>query len=297
MSSSSSHTLRGLVLLLGAIVCFAGMDASAKWLSSDLPPLMVSGGRYLFALLVAMAFLRPWEDRKRVQTSRPGLQIVRGCCLAGTTLCVFTALRYLPLSQVTAINFASPLITALLAGPFLSEKIGPRRLVAVLVGFAGVLVVTRPFGGQLERASFFALAAAISNSFYVLTTRLLSRTDSSEATMFYTSIVGVVVISPFLGLDWKLPSSPGVWAVLVLLGALGAVGHWLLILAHRLAPASTLAPFFYTQIVGSVTLGYLVFREIPDGWTLVGGGIVIASGLYLLYRERVRHKFPSADLI
>lgn len=288
--------LRGVFLLMGTVVCFACMDASAKWLSRDLPPLQVAGGRYLFAMLAVLLFLNPRSKPGILKTQSPGLQFLRALFLVGMTIGCFIALRSLPLTQLTAICFGAPLVTALLAGPVLGERIGPRRLVAVLVGFVGVLVVTRPFGAGLQPAVFIALGAALSNSFYFLSTRKLASRDSSETTMFYTSLLGTLLVSPLLFFVWKTPSTPLVWVVLVALGIFGAVGHWLLILAHRHAAASTLAPFFYSQILGSVFFGYSIFGELPDLWTLLGATIIIGSGLYLLYRERVRHKYPSADL-
>lgn len=295
-ASPAVRPLRGIAILLGAVVCFACMDASAKWLGRELPALQVAGMRYLVSLVVAVVFLRLWRRPELVRSRRPWLQVARALCLVGSTLGCFIAVRRLPLTLVTSINFSAPLITALLAGPVLGEKIGPRRLVAVLVGFAGVLVITRPFGGGLSPAMGFAVLAALSNSFYYLTTRQLAAHDRSETTMFYTSLVGTLAVSPALPFTWQAPSGWMVWLLLVLLGVLGAVGHWLLILAHRHAPASTLAPFFYVQILGAVVFGFGVFGDWPDRWTLVGGSVVIGSGLYLLHRERVRDKFPSADV-
>ena len=290
------HPLTGISILMGAVVCFSCMDASAKWLNRDLPPMQISGMRYLVSLIAVVIFLNPWSKPGILRTKKPLQQGVRALCLIGMTLGCFIALRFLPLTQTTAINFSAPLITALLAGPVLGEKIGPRRLVAVLVGFAGVLIVTRPFGGSLQHAVFLALGAALSNAFYFLITRQLAGHDPSETTMFYTSLIGTVLISPFLFVFWKPPSSPLVWAVLIGLGLLGAIGHWLLILAHRHAPASALAPFFYVQIIGATAFGLTFFGEKLDRWTTLGSTIVIGSGLYLLYRERIRQKFPSADI-
>ena len=292
----TNHPLAGILTVLGAVACFACMDASAKWLGRELGAVQIAGVRYLVSLVVVGVFLRPWSRPAVVRTTRLGLQVGRAVCLIGSTLGCFLAVRFLPLTQVTSINFSAPLLTALLAGPVLGERIGPRRLVAVLVGFAGVLVITRPFGGAWAPATGFAVLAAISNAFYFLMTRLLAAHDRSETTMFYTSLVGTVLVSPALFWEWRTPSSAAVWAVLVGLGVLGALGHWLLIVAHRLAPASTLAPFFYTQILGAVAFGLALFGNVPDRWTLVGGVIVIGSGLYLLHRERVRQKFPSADV-
>ena len=288
--------LKGILILLGAVVCFACMDASAKWLGRELGAFQIAGVRYLVSLLVVVAFLNPWTRPEVLRTRRPVLQCGRALCLIGSTLGCFVAVRFIPLTQFTSINFSAPLITALRAGPVLGERIGPRRLVAVLVGFAGVLTITRPFGGSVSAAMGFAAVAAVSNAFYFLLTRLLSAHDGPETTMVYTSLVGTVLVSPALPWLWKTPSSPLVWAVLVGIGLFGALGHWLLILAHRHAPASTLAPFFYAQILGAVVFGLTVFGDLPDRWTLIGGSIVISSGLYLLHRERVRHKYPSADV-
>ncbi len=295
-TKDTARPLTGILIMMGAIACFCCMDASAKWLSRELDPLQVSGMRYLVSLLAVAIFLNPKTKPGILRTAKPMLQIWRALFLIGMTLGCFIALRYLPLTQITAINFSAPLITALLAGPVLGEKIGPRRLIAVLVGFAGVLIVTRPFGQAVQPAVFLALAAALSNSFYLLITRRLSGHDSSETTMAYTSLVGTLLVSPILFFIWKTPSTALVWAVLIGLGLFGAIGHWLLILAHRHAPASVLAPFFYAQIIGATIFSLLVFGEKPDRWTALGGLIVVSSGLYLLYRERVRHKFPSADL-
>jgi len=292
----AAQPLAGILILLGAIVCFSCMDASAKWLNQDLPPMQIAGMRYLVSLVAVALFLNPWTKPGILRTRKPLQQGARALCLVGTTLGCFTALRFLPLTQVTAINFSAPLITALLAGPMLGEKIGPRRLVAVLMGFAGVLVVTRPFGQALQPAVVLALLAAISNAFYYLITRQLAAHDRPETTMFYTSLVGTLLVSPVFFFVWKTPSTTMVWLVLIALGLFGAIGHWLLILAHRHASASALAPFFYVQIIGAAAFGLIVFGEKPDRWTALGSAIVVGSGLYLLYRERVRHKFPSTDV-
>jgi drug/metabolite transporter (DMT)-like permease len=295
-TARQGEALKGILILLGAVACFSCMDASAKWLARELPPLEVAGLRYLVSLVIVSFFLNPFRSPELIRTQKPLIQVARGVFLVGTTLGCFIALRQLPLTQMTSISFAAPLLTALLAGPVLGERIGPRRLVAVLVGFAGVLIITRPFGSGFQPAVLLALGAAISNAFYFLSTRLLAAHDKPETTMFYTSLVGTLLVSPLLVFFWQAPASTLTWLVLLALGFFGALGHWLLILAHRHAPASTLAPFFYSQILGATLFGFTLFGSLPDRWTLVGGSIVIGSGLYLLHRERIRQKFPSADL-
>jgi drug/metabolite transporter (DMT)-like permease len=140
----------------------------------------------------------------------------------------------------------------------------------------------------MHPAAFLSVIGAVCYALYGISTRVLAAHDPSATTMFYSGIAGVVVLSPALPAIWTTPPSLGVWAVMLLMGAFGAVGHWLLILAHARAPAGVLAPFIYTQIVWMLALGYFVFGDWPDRWTILGAGVVVASGLYLLYRERVR---------
>lgn len=295
--AETSQRLGGILLLIGAVLCFACIDASAKWLNRTMPPLQTVAVRYLGSFVLTALFLNPVTRPGILRTRRLGLQCVRGLCLVTATLSGFTAVRFLRLSELTTINFAAPLIVALLAGPMLGEKIGPRRLVAVFVGFTGVLVVTRPGSGSFQPAALLVIVAACANALYSIITRRLAADDSPETTMFYTVLVGCVLALPVLPFVWHAPTAPLTWSVIAVLGAAGALGHWLLILAHKRCPASALAPFYYAQLLGAVVIGALVFGEWPDRWTFLGGSIVIGSGLYLLYRERVRHKaIPSTDL-
>lgn len=285
-----------MLLTLAAVICFSAMDASAKWLGRHVNPAQVIAARYIVSFVCVALFFNPWTRPGVLRTRRLGLQCLRAVCLVVATFAGWTAVRHMPLTQLTSIVFAAPLIVAVLAGPMLGEKIGPRRLVAVMVGFLGVLVVTRPFGHAMPPATAFAVIAALANAFYSIFTRKLAAADPSETTMIYTGLVGTLVMLPLLPAVWERPDGATTWAVMIVLGALGALAHWLLILAHRYAPASTLAPLYYAQLIGAVVLGYVAFSEVPDRWTWAGSAIVIGSGLYLFYRERVRRKLvPSAD--
>jgi drug/metabolite transporter (DMT)-like permease len=171
----------------------------------------------------------------------------------------------------------------------LGEWVGWRRWTAILVGFSGVLLVVRPGMGGIQWAALLSFCSAVCYAFYNILTRMLSRTDTSETTLFYANLFGCVVMAPILPFVWTTPPS---WLDVVLMlamGAFGAGGHFLLILAHRGGPASVLSPFIYTQIVWASTLGYLVFDNVPSHWTVAGAVVVIASGLYLLNRERKVH--------
>ncbi len=276
----------GIVLMLGAVACFAGMDASAKWINRTTDPLQTAAVRYLGSFLLVGLFFNPVTKVGLLRTRSLKLQCLRALCLVGATICSFFALKYLRLTEATSITFASPLVVALLAGPILGEHIGRERLAAVLAGFAGVLVITRPGLGGMQAAALLAVGAACGNALYSVTTRLVAANDAAETTLFYTGLVGSIVFLPVLPLVWVSPASPTHWLLMAGLGVLGALGHWLLILAHRHAPASVVAPFFYAQLLGATALGFMVFGEIPDRWTFVGAGIVAASGLFLIHRER-----------
>jgi len=190
-----------------------------------------------------------------------------------------------------SIMFATPLLVALLAGPLLGEWAGPRRLAAIGVGFIGILIVTRP-GFGLHPAALLSLTGAVCYALYSVATRVLAGYDSSATTMFYSGLAGVLLVTPIVPWVWSVPDSGLVWMMMIVVGACGAFGHWLLILAHARAPAPVLSPFIYTQIAWMIVLGFLLFGDLPDRWTLAGSAIVIASGLYLLYRERVRAAPP-----
>lgn len=291
-----SRNLTGIALIVAAVLVFSCIDASAKWLNRSLPPMQIAGMRYVGSFLLVALFMNPWNRPGLLRTANLRRQVARSLCLVLCTAMSFIALRFLPLAQFTAINFASPLIVALLAGPTLGEHIGPRRLAAVIVGLAGVLVVTRPFGHGMHPAVFLVCIMACASAVYAILTRLLAAHDRPETTMFYTGGVGALILAPVLPFVWHAPATAADLVAITVLCTAGALGHWLMILAHRIAAASVLAPFYYLQLLGAIGIGRLVFGERPDRWTIAGGAIVIGSGLYLLYRERIRRAYPSADV-
>jgi len=299
--NDASHQRRqrliGIALMCGAVATFACLDATGKYLLRYMDPLQIVWARYFGAFLLALIFLNPITRPKMMTTSRPFMQIGRSALLLGSTALNFFALRYLQLDEALAILFSTPFLVALLCGPLLGEWVGWRRWAAISVGFLGVLLVARPGFGGLHPAALLSFGSAICYALYVISTRVLARTDSSETTLFYSNLVGAVAMLPIIPFVWTKPDSAFVVALMVLIGALGSVGHYLLICGHRLAPASTLAPFIYTQMVWTTTLGFLVFGQVPHRWTIIGGLVVIASGLYLLNRERkVGKAEPSAPV-
>lgn len=278
--------LTGIALMCGAVATFSCLDATGKYLMNFMDPLQVVWARYTGAFVLALFFLNPVSKPGMMVTRRPWLQVGRSALLLLSTVLNFFAVRYLQLDEVLSILFATPFVVAVLSGPLLGEWVGWRRWVAICIGFLGVLLVSRPGFGGIHPAAMFAVGGTICYAFYVIATRMLARTDSSETTLFYSNLVGALAMLPVVTFFWTTPPSYFVIGLMVLIGAFGSIGHYLLICGHRLAPASTLAPFIYTQMVWTTTLGFLVFGDVPHFWTIVGGLIVVASGLYLLNRER-----------
>ncbi|MGL4496382.1 MAG: DMT family transporter [Beijerinckiaceae bacterium] len=280
--------LAGIALMCGALLCFALLDACAKYLSPQIGALQVVWFRYAISAVAVAVLLNPLTAPGVWRTKKLSLQLARSLMLFLSTLFNFLALLELQLAQSMAIVFAVPLLVALLAGPLLGEWAGPRRIIAIIVGFLGVLVVTRPGVGGLPAAAWWSVAGVFVYALYNIITRMLAAHDSAQTTLVYSSVAGVAVLLPVLPfLDWK-PMSLWQWSIACACALFGTFGHWLVIHASRRAPASVLTPFIYTQIVWMILLGYWIFGDLPDRYTLIGAGIVIASGLYLLYRERVR---------
>lgn len=301
LAAASSHLpetgrsrLAAIALICGAVLFFALLDTSAKWLSVHMDPVQVVFARYAGSMVMVLMLLNPWSRPGVLRTKRPWLQGVRSLLLLGSTMLNFIAVKYLQLAETVSIMFAGPLLVALVAGPMLGEWPGPRRLAAIAVGFLGVLVITRPGLGGMHPAAWLSVFGCVCYSFYSLATRQLAAFDPPETTMVYSGVAGTLAMLPLIPFFWSMPETPLVWLVMLGTGLLGGFGHWLLILAHRLAPATVLAPFIYSQIVWMIVLGWFVFGQFPDRWTFVGAAIVIASGLYLLYRERVR-KLPEGS--
>jgi drug/metabolite transporter (DMT)-like permease len=291
MHDHASHErvtrLTGIALMCGAVACFAMLDTTAKYLNLYMSTLQVVWARYTGAFVLPFIVSNPWTRPGLTRTTRRVLQLVRSVLLLGSTLGNFAALRYLQLDEAIALVFSTPFFVAALSGPMLGEWVRWRRWTAIAVGFVGVLVVVRPGQGAFQPAALLSLSAALCYALYSITTRILARTDPNDTTLFYSNIVGAVALLPVVPFVWTTPTDPLVIALMVASGAIGSCGHYLLIAAHRLAPAAVLSPFIYTEIVLVTISGFLVFGDVPNRWTLAGAGIVVASGLYLLHRETV----------
>lgn len=280
--------LAGIILMSCAVVMFACLDTIAKYLTAHMDQLQVAWARYASAFLFCCIIANPLARPQIMRTQRPVLQIVRGLLLCGSTVLNFIAMRYIQLDEATAIMFSGPFIIAAVSGPLLGEWIGPRRWAAIAVGFLGVLFVTRPGFSDIHPTAALSMIGAVCYASFAIVTRVLSRSDSDETTLFYSNLAGAVLLFPILPFVWSTPSS---WLLVLLMAAMGVfagLGHYLLIMALRRAPASVLSPFMYGQLVWVIVIGYAVFGHLPNRWSLLGVALIVASGLYLLHRERVR---------
>ena len=228
--------LLAILLMCAATVCFSGIDSSAKWLGMRLPEAEVVWARYVGAAIFSVMVARPWTRPQTFRANRPWLQLFRSALLLGSTYANFLALRQLQLAETSTISFLSPLFVALMAGPWLGERVGGARMAAIAVGFLGVVIATRPGTSAFQPIVFVAIGAAVCNAAYGLATRMLAGGNSPETTLVWTPLAGMIAMTPFLPWFWVTPQGPLVWAIMALLGASGAFGDWLMILSPISAP-------------------------------------------------------------
>jgi len=277
--------VRGILLIVAAMVFFSMSDATAKFLGQRIPPIEIVWLRYTgFSLLMLPAVLR---RPARLRSAAPVLQIGRGLGLLGSALFFTAGLRFLAMADATAMSFVSPLFITALSIPVLKEKVGVRRWGAIVVGLIGVLIVVRPGTSAFNPASALPLLSSVSWACGIVLTRKMSHSqDGMVTTLAYAAFTGFMVTSLMVPFVWVTPS----WPVVALGGFIACVSttaQWLVVMGYRRANASVLAPFSYSQLVWSSLAGFLLFDMMPDGLTLVGAAIIIASGLYTAHRERI----------
>ena len=276
--------LFGIGLMIIMTVCFSSLDASAKYASNELPLWMVMWGRYLFHFIFITIFFLRGAPRDIIFTKNLKLQILRSVLIFCAGVSFWSGLMYLPLADCTVIAFISPLLVTILSVFLLGEKVGFHRWGCVMIGLLGVILVIRPGMGIVHWAVVLPLLSALFYSALLIITRVLGQREDALTTLFYTSIGGLILSSILILFFWKTPS-PIQWLFLIWLGLLGAVGHFLMIKAFEKAPASLLAPFNYTSLIWATFLGFFLFGDLPDAWTIFGAIIIISSGLYLVQRE------------
>jgi drug/metabolite transporter (DMT)-like permease len=279
--------LAGIVCVTVALLLFTGIDSCAKWLVlSGMPPMVVVFTRYAVHALIVAALFLPVRRAELVATRKPGLEIARALALLASTVCNFIAVQYLPLTLTAAIFFTAPLWICVLSIPMLGEHVGVRRWIAIVIGLSGGFVATQPWSADFHWAVFISLGTAVGTALYSIFTRQLAGVDSTATQQFYSGWTATLAIAPVALIGWEWPTAGLDWLAFALIGVLGWSGHQFLIVAHRFAPASVLAPFLYLQMVFLTAASWIIFHEPPDAWMLTGAAIVLASGLYVWLRER-----------
>ena len=277
-----------------AMMIFSATDGAAKYLSADIAPQQIIFLRYVVVSVLILLFCICRGQRNLLKTAQPKLQILRGLCLAVCSLIFVFALKHLPLELCAAISFVSPLFVTALSIPFLGERVGLRRWIAVLIGLLSVLMILRPGGVSFQLAMLLPLGSSLCWAMALILTRLMRDSEQALTVLAWSSLVGVVAVSPLVWPVWQMPNSSQ-WMILILLGVFNGLGQYLVIRAFMRASASLLAPFSYSIIIWSMLIGLIVFNSFPDGITLIGTAILIAAGLYIWYREKVTNT-PSTPI-
>ena len=277
----------GILLFLAALGFITVIDTGAKYMTADLPPLVLVWGYFLgiFASVCVLALTKVSHLPQEISSRRLVLHFGRAGLLVASISFAFIALRFMTLADITAISFTAPLFITVLAVPFLGEKVDRARWLAVLVGLAGVLIVVRPGSGLLSWGSLLPLLTALTFAGFQIVTRLIATTENTFATLFYTGFFGLIWSSLALPFVWQSPLTCH-WLAFFLQGALGVAAHLCMIKAFSLAEASMLAPFNYSKLLWATVAGYIVFGNVPTWNTLAGAAVIALAGLFIMMHER-----------
>ena len=293
--AASHRPVIGIGLMITAMAVLPFLDVIAKYLGQQgVPVLQIVWARLFFGAMMTMPLALKIAGVKGLVPNMPVMHATRACFLIAATTFFFWALRYLPLADTLAIFFVQPLIVTLLSPLVLGEHVGIRRWAAVAVGFAGTLIIIRPGFEELNPGVLLALASGASLAVYLLLTRKIAGSAPAMLTTFYTSLMGAIIMSMAVVFVWETPT-PAQWGLFVLLSLIANGGHYLIIKAYDHAEASLLAPLAYTEIVMATFAGWYFFSDFPDRWTFLGVGILIASAIYISWREHVRRVEPIRD--
>ena len=280
----------GIMMTLGAYFFFMLIDTSVKWLVlAGLPAFQLAFMRYLPHFLIStVLLLRKGMSWSSFQSQYMGLVLLRGFLLASATLFNFITLNYLSLTVTGSIMFSAPIIVCALSWPLLGERVGPWRWAAIMVGFIGVLVVIRPFDADFHWIALLNVYNAFALALYSIITRKISGVVAAETMQFYMGAFGAIMLFPLALISWTPPASTLDWMLMVGLGIWGWAGHEIFSRAHAYAPANTLMPYTYSFLLYLAVASYVVFNDIPDGYTVLGASIIVLSGLVIWWRAMRR---------
>ena len=282
----TSRPLRGVLLMCTAGALFPIMNGIVKLLAATYEPQQIVWFRIVSHLVLVAVVFMPRMGLGLLRTRRIGTQFVSSVMMLLSTLFFFSAVKSIPVAEAISVTFVAPLAVVLLAWPLLGERITWYRMAAVIVGFAGVLIVIRPGSAVFQWASLLLLCSAMCYAIYQILIRRLAGIDAPATSIFYSVLLGAIIMSMWLPLVWKMPTSWTDWALLCSLGVFGALGHYCVAKAMTYASANFVAPFNYTQMIGSVIVGYFMFAEVPDFYTWLGTAVVVGAGLMVGWQGR-----------
>ena len=290
---SPEHRFVALAFLLIATLCFGFGDTLAKLLVQEVPAIEANFLRSVVVVALVVPYTFRKAGRDVLKSRHPWLQFTRGALVVVASIIFISGLQFLPIADASAINFVWPLLITLFSIPLLGEKVGIRRLSATLVGFIGMLLIVRPGSAAFQWAAIYPLGAAVLWALASVLARKIAANDRGETTIVWSALISLLVSGLLLPFIYVQPSLNALMLGLVI-GLVSAIGHSVLIYAFERAPASTLAPYTYIQLVWAALFGYLVFGTIPDSWKFAGASLIVASGIYTAHREHVRRKEAEA---
>ena len=284
---NKQNLFKGVLFFMAAILVISVVDTICKFFTKELHAIQIVWGYFIGINLTLWVFffLKGEKLSKLMMTKKPILQILRPAFLVFSISSLFVGLTYLPLAEATAIGFVAPLFITILSVPILKEKVGIHRWIAILIGFTGIIIIIKPGGEFWQFASIMPLLGAIFFALFQIFTRLLSGTEKTFTTLFYTGLGGLGWSSLIVPFVWIVPSQIHI-IVFLATGILGALAHLCMINAFNYSEASLLAPYNYTKLIWVSIFGYLIFEDIPSLEMWIGSGVIVSAGLYVLYRER-----------
>ena len=283
--NTSKNRRKGILIASFATICFAGIDTSGKWLVQTLPILEVVWLRFFIHTISSSIFLMPRYGWQIFKVTNYKLQIIRALMLGAMTALNFAALQYLQLAQTGAVQFAVPIIIAVLSSILLKDHLPLKNWIAIIIGFLGVLVIFNPIGHEFHPALFLALLNVIIYAFFNILTRKMAASDHPGTTQLMSALGPTILLFPFVIFNWQTPHNYIDWVFVIAVGMFGFLGHFCLALSYRYANANVLSPFFYQQIIYMTILGWIIFHQTPQFSVIIGAFIVVASGMFLLLQE------------
>lgn len=277
--------LFGIMYILLATFLFASHDGISKYLTAFYAPVLVVWARFMTQSILMLGIFGPRMGLDIIRTKQIKLQLARGICMMIASLCFVMGLRYVPVGEATAVVFLSPIVVTWYAGRVLKEKINVGQWIAVFVGLLGVLIIVRPGSSLFTPAIMFPMGTSISMAIFQVLTRQLLLSDHIVSTNFFTSMICTVMMSTFVTFFWQTPTIADFFLALIG-GTLAMIGHLLLTYAYRYASIVTLAPFSYAQIVFASLVSLMYFGHSSDTMTLIGMGVIILSGVCLIWWQR-----------